>query len=106
MDKTDENINDERHLIDEPLFSTEEEYLLWHKEEQRLRSYDYMTAEELFNEYVRKIGEPIPMMCVMGDEILYGKFHGNDWEVYQYCLKHNVKWEEVLNFKFDPTVLY
>ena len=32
---TDENITDERHLIDEPLFFTEEEYLLWHKEEQR-----------------------------------------------------------------------
>lgn len=58
-------------------------------------------------EYKERISkELIPLYCVMGDEVLYGKFHGDTEEVYKYCLEHNVKWEEVLNFKFNPDVLY
>ena len=58
-------------------------------------------------EYKERISkELIPLMCVMGNDVLYGKFHGDTEEVYKYCLEHNVKWEEVLNFKFDPNALY
>lgn len=58
-------------------------------------------------EYKCKISkELIPLYEVMGNEILAKQFDNNPLLVYKYCLEHNVTWEEVLNHKFDPNVLY
>lgn len=62
----------------------------------------------MFKEY-RKLfpkSEAIPMMELMGDEILWGKFKGSQDAVYEYCIEHRKTWEEVLNFKFDPNAMY
>lgn len=55
----------------------------------------------MIEEYMKQFGEPIPLMEVMGNEILMGKFHGNADEVYEYCLKVGKPWREVL--KENPT---
>ena len=57
--------------------------------------------DELRNEYMRVIGEPIPLMEVMGNGILVEQFHDNDWEVYEYCLLHKKTWQQVLQFTPD-----
>ena len=51
---------------------------------------------DYLEEYKKKIGDPIPLMQVMGNEILVERFHDNAYEVYRYCLEHNKTWEEVL----------
>ena len=64
---------------------------------------------DYLEEYKKKIGDPIPLMQVMGNEILVERFHSNAYEVYAYCLKHNKTWEEVLEvepFKYDPGIYY
>lgn len=59
-----------------------------------------------FEEYVDKIGEPIPLMQIMGNEVYCNKFDQDPELVYKYCLENNKKWEEVLNYTFDPEALY
>lgn len=61
----------------------------------------------ILEEYKRKLhDDPIPLMQVMGNEILMEKFHGSAGEVYAYCIEHNVKWAEVLEYEFEPGVIY
>ena len=65
--------------------------------------------KDVLEEYIEKIGDPIPLAQVMGNEILAERFHDNDYEVYAYCLQHNKTWEEVLEvepFKYDPGIYY
>ena len=42
-----------------------------------------------FEEYVDKIGAPIPLMQIMGDEIFCDKFNQEPELVYKYCLEKN-----------------
>lgn len=52
--------------------------------------------KDVLEEYIEKIGDPIPLAQVMGNKILVEQFHENAYEVYEYCLRHNKTWEEVL----------
>lgn len=53
----------------------------------------------MWKEYKKKISEKlIPLFEVMGNKIFDEKFHNNPDEVYAYCIKNNVKWEQVLDF--------
>ena len=64
---------------------------------------------DYLEEYKKKIGDPIPLAQVMGNEILVERFHSNAYEVYRYCLEHNKTWEEVLEvepFKEPPEYAY
>jgi len=51
---------------------------------------------DVLEEYVEKIGSGIPLMQVTGNKILVERFHDNPYEVYDYCLRNNKTWEEVL----------
>lgn len=58
--------------------------------------------------YREKYGEDslIPRYCVTGNDIFFEKFNHNMELVYIYCLVNNKRWEEVLEFTYDPDVLY
>jgi hypothetical protein len=80
-------------------------------EQERQKFHDKLenrgfTEDELREEYMKRLGDPIAYYCVMGNEILREKFNNCEYFVYEYCLKHNKTWEEVLNFKYDETVDY
>ena len=53
-------------------------------------------------------GDGIPLMEIMGNEILSEKFDNNHFAVYAYCNKHGKTWREVLkaNPQYDPNILY
>ena len=57
-------------------------------------------------EYVDKIGDPIPLMQIMGNEIFCDKFNQEPELVYKYCLENKKTWEEVLDYTFDPDAIY
>ena len=59
-----------------------------------------------FEEYVDKIGAPIPLMQIMGDEIFCDKFNQEPELVYKYCLENNKTWDEVLDYTFAPDAIY
>ena len=65
-------------------------------------------TSEGFREYkkVYPKAEAIPMMELMGNEKLFGEFHGEPDAVYDYCLENHKTWEEVLGYKYDPNVMY
>lgn len=56
--------------------------------------------------YVAKYDDAIPLMEVMGNSILREKFYGCTEMVYDYCLEHNKTWQEVLQHKDNPNVMY
>lgn len=62
--------------------------------------------KSLIEQYIEKIGDPIPLFEVMGNEVLREKFYGTPDAVYAYCLEHNKTWEEVLGFKYEEGVMY
>ena len=63
---------------------------------------------DTFKEYLKIYpdAEAIPMMELMGNQILLEKFNNNPDAVYDYCLDVHKTWEEVLGYKFDPNVMY
>ena len=86
-------------------FKTYEEYLEW--EEQRMKLAERrLSADELREEYMKRIGEPIALYCIMGNKRFSEEFHDEPALVYEYCLEHNKTWEEVLDFKEDPNKDY
>ena len=56
--------------------------------------------------YEKKYGDVIPLYEIMGNEIFEKKFHCDTEAVYYYCLENNKTWQEVLDFKYEPNVLY
>ena len=60
----------------------------------------------MLEEYKERIGEPIALYCVMGNQKFLEEFHGEPEMVYEYCLEHNKTWEEVLGFKYDENKDY
>ena len=65
-------------------FKTWEEYLAF-EESRKERS---LNEDDLRKEYMEKIGEPIAMYCIMGNQIFREKFSNNQALVYEYCLEH------------------
>lgn len=63
-------------------------------------------SNSLLEQYKAKIGSPIPLFEVMGNQILQEKFYNTPEAVYAYCLEHNKTWEEVLEFKYEEGVRY
>lgn len=65
------------------------------------------SPDKVIEEYHRVIGgDYIPMMMLMGNEIFYNEFNYDMIALYIYCIQHKKKWEDVLQFKYDNTVLY
>lgn len=90
-------------------FKTFAEY--WKYEQEQQAFYEKVqsgtfTEDELREEYMKRLGDPIPFYETKGNQVLKEKFNGSFYRVYQYCLEHNKTWEEVLNFKYDETVFY
>ena len=86
--------------LGEMQFKTFEEYLQY--EEQRKKDAErHFSADEIREEYMKKIGEPIALYCIMGNKRFSEEFHEEPALVYEYCLEHNKTWEEVLGFKED-----
>jgi hypothetical protein len=56
--------------------------------------------------YIEKIGDPIPLYEIMGNQIFEEKFHNDASAVYAYCLENNKTWEEVLDHHYDEDVMY
>jgi len=56
--------------------------------------------------YLERHDNLIPLYQVMGNDVLYNRFHGNTEEVYKYCLEHNTRWESVLRYEYNPDVIY
>lgn len=83
-------------------FKTFEEYLEW----EQKRNSRSLNEDDLRKEYMEKIGEPIAMYCIMGNQIFREKFSNNQALVYEYCLEHNKTWEEVLNFHYQEGIDY
>lgn len=65
-----------------------------------------MNGKEVRERYLKKHGDLIPLMEVMGNEILQKEFFGVPELVYDYCLLTNKTWQEVLKFKYQDDVLY
>lgn len=80
--------------------------------EQKVRDiyngYDKSRSpDKVIEEYHRVIGgDYIPMMMLMGNEFFYNEFNYDMIALYIYCIQHKKKWEDVLKFKYDNTVLY
>lgn len=65
-----------------------------------------MAETDYAEEYKQKISEElIPLYQVMGNE-KFAEFDFNPNAVYKYCIDNNKRWEEVLDYKPDPNVLY
>lgn len=63
--------------------------------------------ESYLEQYKKKIEDSaIPLYQVMGNRIFSEKFDCDPELVYKYCLENNMTWESVLNFEFDPDVMY
>lgn len=91
--------------LGEMKFKTYEEYLKW--EEERMKGGERrLSTDELREEYMEKIGEPIALYCIMGNKRFSEEFHEEPSLVYEHCLEHNKTWEEVLGFKEDLTKDY
>ena len=53
----------------------------------------------MWEEYKKKISNKlIPLMEVMGNKVFDEQFHNNPDELYAYCIKNRVKWEDVIDF--------
>ena len=60
-----------------------------------------------FDKYIEEISpEPIALYEVMGNEIFDNEFNGDPEQLYKYCVENKKTWREVLNFKFDESLLY
>ena len=50
---------------------------------------------------------PLPLMEIIGNEIFFGEFHDNTYEVYEYCLERGKTWREALKAaQYEPGKLY
>jgi hypothetical protein len=68
--------------------------------------YTHGDPDKYLKMYVAKYDDAIPLMEVMGNAILREEFYGCTEAVYAYCLEHNKTWQEVLQHKDNPNVMY
>ena len=71
--------------------------------QNKIKMFELTSVGKKYLEYNEKVGgEPFGYGVGMPDISKYGDIIG----LYDYCIKHNITWEKLLEYEYDPNVLY